>query len=392
MWDFFDELDFDNLFGDSDWDFEIPEWDVPYGTQWSPEDWFTNGNNPLDNWDPSTMGDPSYWGLGGGSDAPYVDPGDNWDPSRMGDLNAYGLGVGGVGGQLWKLLSQGGSGSMRVLQSLLSAGGGGGNINGGTLSNILDLLTGGNGNGLDPAMVAAALSTAYNHYKDSDRYTEMAENYSDRLDPFGSQRGFYQDRLRALTEDPQSFLENDPGYNSLLRLTVDPAMSKMRARGYGNSGNILSELTKLSGDVANKYLGDEKNRLLQAGGAQFGPGAAAQLLRTGLEGSINSRNAALGDIFSLFGYNNRNTYNRTTGGNSPSIWEQIANLFGGSTGAPPTVNQPPLTPLDPTPLMPVPDRTNMAFPGDGMDNVEDRWNTMKQTPFNHNQGPANYAY
>lgn len=198
---------------------------------------------------------------------------------------------------------------------------------------------------IDPALLASGLAAAWNHYKDSDRYVSMAEKYADRLDPFNSQRGMYQNRLAELMTDPESYMKNDPAYKSMLRLGVDPAMSKMRARGYGNSGNILSELTRLTGDVTNKYIGDLRKDLGNFSGAQFGPGAAASILGTGMQGSINSRNAALGDIFAGI---------MASGGTKPgstidSIADWFTRTFGGGGGGPPqTMPNPIITdPNDP---------------------------------------------
>lgn len=154
-----------------------------------------------------------------------------------------------------------------------------------------------NSNAIDPTLLAAALSTAYNHYKDSDRYIDMSEKYADQLDPFGKQRPMYQEQLARLMTDPEGYVKNDPAYQSMLRLTLNPVESKMRARGYGNSGNILSELTRVAGDTTNKYVGDLRKDLGQFAGSQFGPASAASILQTGMQGSINSRNQALGDIF-----------------------------------------------------------------------------------------------
>lgn len=196
----------------------------------------------------------------------------------------------------------------------------------------------------DPMLLAAALTTAYNHFKDSDRYMNIAEKYTDRLDPFGSQRGMYQNQLAQLMTDPESYVKNDPAYQSMLRLSLNPAESKMRARGYGNSGNILSELTRVAGDVTNKYVGDLRKDLGNFGGAQFGPGAAAGLLQTGMQGSINSRNQALGDIFA--GIRGSGAFRPGSGSNW--ILDLIRGFGGGNTppttpgtGTPPPTGTPP---------------------------------------------------
>lgn len=168
-------------------------------------------------------------------------------------------------------------------------------------NNIFGNSGGENRNNLNPAMIAAYLAQAYNHYRDSDRYQTTAESYADRLDPFASQRGQYQTMLHNLMTDPQGYVQNDPFYQGQMRLALGPAQSQMRAKGFGNSGNILSELTKLSGDVTSKYINELRDDLGTFSGAQFGPGAAAAILGQGLQGSIDSRNQALGDIGALLG-------------------------------------------------------------------------------------------
>lgn len=181
------------------------------------------------------------------------------------------------------------------------------------LSSFFRTIFGNSGsNVMNPAMLATYLGTAYNHYKDSDRYTNMAEKYASQLDPFNKERPGYQDQLRLLMTDPESYLKNDPAYASTLRLAINPVQSMMRSKGYGNSGNILSALTQVAGDTTNKYLGDLRKDLGNFSGAQFGPNAAAAILGQGMQGSINSRNQALGDIGALLG----NLW-RTDGKNPP---------------------------------------------------------------------------
>lgn len=154
---------------------------------------------------------------------------------------------------------------------------------------------------MNPAMLATYLGAAYNHYKDSDRWTGMAEKYADQLDPFGKERPGYQDQLRSLMTDPEGYVKNDPAYASAIRMALGPVQSQMRAKGYGNSGNILTALTQVAGDTTNKYLSDLRKDLGNFSGAQFGPNAAASILSQGLAGSIDSRNKAIGDIGTLLG-------------------------------------------------------------------------------------------
>src|SRR5690242_10357228 len=66
----------------------------------------------------------------------------------------------------------------------------------GGLGNLWNNFTTGIGNGLSNPALIPALGAAYNQWQDSGRWTDMAERYADRLDPFGGQRAGYQSRLQ----------------------------------------------------------------------------------------------------------------------------------------------------------------------------------------------------
>src|SRR5574343_421104 len=183
-----------------------------------------------------------------------------------------------------------------------------------------------NPNGLSGGMLAAYLAQAYNHYKDSDRYMTTADKYLGQLDPFGSQRTKYQDSLSSLMTDPEGYLKNDPFYQVQMRFILGPAGQMLRSKGYGNSGNILTELTKLSGDVTSKYIGDLRQDLGHFAGADITPSAAASLLNTAMTGSINSRNQALGDIGNLLTQLQRGNTTTPPPG-SPTTPEDWLSLF-----------------------------------------------------------------
>lgn len=184
-----------------------------------------------------------------------------------------------------------------------------------------------NPNGLSGGMLAAYLAQAYNHYKDSDRYMTTADKYLGNLDPFGSQRTKYQDSLSSLMTDPEGYLKNDPFYQGQMRLVLGPAGQMLRSKGYGNSGNILTELTKLSGDVTSKYIGDLRKDLGHFAGADITPSAAASLLNTAMTGSINSRNQALGDIGNLLTQLQRGNTTTTPPGGDPTTIDSWLNAF-----------------------------------------------------------------
>lgn len=127
----------------------------------------------------------------------------------------------------------------------------------------------------------------------------LLEEYSGRLDPFGSQRPQYQQRLAGLFTpqgQQQSFNEWMQGAGGTLR---DQTMARLAASGRrANPGALTSRLHREY--MAN--LGNERNLLSNLAGAQFGPGAIANLAttlgpRTSDAGAYSPLFGALGSIF-----------------------------------------------------------------------------------------------
>lgn len=303
---------------------------------------FGNDGGGVDPWE--LMGDPSAYGLFDWGNL------DNWDPALMGDPNAYGLPD--WVRQAIEAATPAGDypTNAQDLMRLLSTGSGGGTGGGGNAllrllgglgGGLASLFGNGGGNGLTGLFgsngLLPGLAGLFTGLQDSDKYMRMANEASSRFDPFSSQRGTYQDLLKQLATDPQSYLQNDPGYQSTLKLALNPVESKMRSMGYGNSGNMLTELTKVSGDVTNKYLGEMMDRFGKFGGAQFGPEAAANLYGQGIRASVDARNGGLASLFA--GLNGPGSSNAITNGlNGLGNW--FSNLFDGGTN--PTT--PPTTP------------------------------------------------
>jgi len=285
-----------------------------------------------------------------------------------------------------QLLQRGGSGAISVLQRILGGGGGGGSsgANGNPMDFIMRLINGGQGMGngiLENPMLIPSLVSAMNQWKDSDRYMERSEEWAQQADPFGRERAGYQDRLRGLMTDPENYLKNDPAYQSQLRLAMNPVQSKMRARGYGNSGNMLSELTRVSSDTTNKYINELRDDLGNFSGAQFGPDTAARLRQGGLDASVRSRNAALDALMYPFAATAFNQQGKPPGGGTGSqggLPPWLTDLFrsGGTSSEGPGGFVPP----QPSP----------ANNGSGEDNVDDRYgyygNGYPQ-PYNPNTNP-----
>lgn len=143
------------------------------------------------------------------------------------------------------------------------------------------------------------LLSAWNDWKNSDRYMNKAEEYAGRLDPFGQQRAGYQDILKKSYTDPD-FLKNDPALQSILKVSAANTGAADAAKGFLGSGRMMQDIMEHGQDLSAKYLADEQNRLATLSGAQFGPQAAASMLETGLKGSIDARNNALANLAGAF--------------------------------------------------------------------------------------------
>jgi hypothetical protein len=327
--------------------------------------------------DDISFGDDPF-GVGGYDGGPGDDFGGYPIPGGEGGGGGDGITIGGPpsGGfstqDLFRILQQGGSQGLSILGRIIQAAGGG---SGGNPLGFLERLIGGGsglGNGiLENPLLLPSLVAARQQWKDSDRYMERADSWANQADPFGSQRPQYQEHLQRLMTDPEGYVKDDPFYQSMLRTSMNPVASKMRARGYGNSGNILSELTRVSSDVTNKYVGDLADRLGRFGGAQFGPETAANMRMRGLEGSINSRNAALNSLMYPFlatAFNQQGRGGNTGGGNGGGGFNinDIFNLFPGNPNSryPSGGDDDEGITNNPTP--------SPAYPGSGEDNIYDR--------------------
>ncbi len=174
--------------------------------------------------------------------------------------------------------------------------------------NIADYLPtnlGGNGSSnmqyLIPAMAAAG-----QQYKNAGDYTTLAEKYSGRLDPFGSQRAQYAQQLSDLYADPSKVAQT-PGYQFALSQGLGATnRGKMATTGgVANSDDIA-----YASGLASQTFNTEANRLAQLAGSQFGPSAAAGMLQTGMLGSIGSRNAALSAMMFPFSGGSNNPVNK----------------------------------------------------------------------------------
>jgi hypothetical protein len=106
-------------------------------------------------------------------------------------------------------------------------------------------------------------------------------------DPFGSQRGQYQQQLAGLMKDPSSIM-TDPAYLA----SVQAANRGMAASGYLGSGNQLVALKDNFANFYNQRIG----QLAPLAGAQFGPGNSGAIAAQGLTGSLQLQGNAINNL------------------------------------------------------------------------------------------------
>lgn len=153
--------------------------------------------------------------------------------------------------------------------------------------------------GINPLMIPY-LTTALNQYNNSGKYMDLASKYADQMNPFGSQRQFYQDKLKALETDPNAYLASSPDYQAALKQGLGALDSSLSAKGFGGSGHAADEAQTFGSTLAAQFLDKDRQSLMQMAGANIGPAAAAALISEGMRGSIDSQNQALANLFGAF--------------------------------------------------------------------------------------------
>lgn len=127
-----------------------------------------------------------------------------------------------------------------------------------------------------------------------------AEQAARLADPFASQRPQYQEDLAALMADPSS-INQDPAYQ-FRRDSGQAALERsLSARGYLNSGNLMTELTKYGGEAASEELDKQRRFLAELSGAGFGPGTAGSNYMQGQQGSLAQRYQGMSQLGTLAG-------------------------------------------------------------------------------------------
>jgi hypothetical protein len=144
------------------------------------------------------------------------------------------------------------------------------------------------------------IASAWNDYNNSGKYMDMATKYAGQMDPFGGQRAGYQDQLKSLMSDPMAYLNNSPDYKAALAGGMGALDSSMSAKGFGGSGHAADEAQAYGSQLAAQYLDKDRAALMQMAGANIGPGAAEDLIKTGITGSITAKNNALSNLMAAF--------------------------------------------------------------------------------------------
>lgn len=218
-------------------------------------------------------------------------------PSPPPSGGSGGAGPAGSGGVDWGSLFMGGGGGSPPTS-------GGGPSSSGFMDFLMKMVPGmtdgGYGfGGMNPNMIPL-LATALNQYNNSGKYMDLATKYADEMNPFGKERPFYQDKLRALETDPNAYLKSSPDYQAALTQGLAAVDRAAASKGYAGSGTGSVDEMNYASQLAAQYLDRDRKSLMEMAGAGIGPAAAAGLISEGMRGSIDSQNQALANLFGAF--------------------------------------------------------------------------------------------
>lgn len=106
---------------------------------------------------------------------------------------------------------------------------------------------------------------------------------ANRADPWGPQRGQYQDQLNAFMQDPSSVLK-DPAFLAAENLGAENISRQAGAAGMAGSGSRLADLFKFGQTQGAAFEQQKFNQLQELAGVNAGsPAAAAGIEAKGLE-------------------------------------------------------------------------------------------------------------
>lgn len=143
-----------------------------------------------------------------------------------------------------------------------------------------------------------ALIEGSQNKKKSSAYSQLAQQMQPALDPFGSQRALYQQKLQQATQDPYSV--------PIVRDQVDQiaraqAIKDAAAGRRSNSATSSPAMLAAQAQVAQQYM----NSLQTPAGANIGPSGLSNLLGIQQQGINSGINGYASPIASAIGKNNQ---------------------------------------------------------------------------------------
>ncbi len=178
-------------------------------------------------------------------------------------------------------------------------------------------------------MLFASLAMAAHQYNNSSKYTDTAEKYAQTLNPYGAYRDAAAQKLAALQADPSS-IANTPGYKFALQQGLGAVANRDNQRFGVGAGSTDPDMMNYAQGLASKTYNDTISQLSNQAGVGIGPQSAADMLKTGMMGSISSQNTALNNLLAPFGPGN-NTGGAANNGTLSDATKFISNVFGGSS-------------------------------------------------------------
>lgn len=152
-----------------------------------------------------------------------------------------------------------------------------------------------------------------------------ATTAANRADPWGPQRGQYQDQLNTFMKDPSTIFQ-DPAFQAARDQGLQGVARTMGASGMGNSGNTQAALYKYGDTFAYDAENNKYKQLADLAGVNAGsPAAAGAIMAQGNNNQNANTAAGLTGVGSLL--------STLIGAGIPQgIATQIANAFSGAGG------------------------------------------------------------
>lgn len=173
--------------------------------------------------------------------------------------------------------------------------------------------------------LVGGLLEAYGANQSAKKLEDIARQSAGLADPFASQRPFYQAQLKQSYTDPNFFMKN-PVFRGLVDNATTNAAAQMAAGGYNGSGHMGAELTRVGTNAGFQYALPWQQQTGLNAGANFGPGAAANVYSNfSGQAAQQDRNA-----LAALGYAAQ-PFVASAAKAVPNIMESLGNIFGGAS-------------------------------------------------------------